>query len=132
VPNAAAVVMRANGQESLPLRPARLENDAGSAHGDGEIATAQGDPIGALTLLLVDVRQAAQLLQCSRSLLYELIRAGELPTVKIGRLTRIPVSALHGFVERGGLSEGPLARGSPREMLIARGGRPLASERRAS
>ena len=124
--------MSSNGQESLPLRQARGDDDGGSAYGDGRIATAQGDPIGALTLLVVDVRQAAQLLQCSRSLLYELIRAGELPTVKIGRLTRIPVSALHGFVERGGLSEGPLVRGSPRGMLGGRGGRPLASERRAS
>jgi excisionase family DNA binding protein len=96
--------MSSNSQESLPLRQARGDDDGGSAYGDSRIATAQGDPIGALTLLVVDMRQAAQLLQCSRSLLYELIRAGELPTAKIGRLTRIPVSALHGFVERGGLS----------------------------
>jgi excisionase family DNA binding protein len=132
MPNAAAVVMCANGQEPGPLGEAQLDNDAGSAYGDGRIAAAQGDPIRTPRLLVVDVRQAAQLLQCSRSLLYELIRAGELPTVKIGRLTRIPVSALHGFVERGGLSEGPLVRGSPRGMLGGRGGRPLASERRAS
>jgi len=96
--------MSSNGQQSPPPRPARLEDDVGRTHTDGRIATAQGDPIGVLTLFLVDVRQAAQLLQCSRSLLYELIRAGELPTVKIGRLTRIPVSAIHGFAERGGLS----------------------------
>ncbi len=129
--NAAAVVMSSSGQEARPVRPARLEDDVGSANSDGSIATAQSDPIGALTLLVVNVRQAAQLLQCSRSLLYELIRAGELPTVKIGRLTRIPVSALHGFVERGGLSEGPPVGGSPPGMLGGRGGRPLASERRA-
>lgn len=132
MPIAKAVVMSSTGQESLPLRQAPGDDDGGSAQGDDRIATAQGDPTGALTLLVVDVRRAAQLLQCSRSLLYELIRAGELPTVKIGRLTRIPVSALHGFVDRGGLSDGPLVRGSPRGMLGRRGGRPLASERRAS
>ncbi|MDQ6803390.1 MAG: helix-turn-helix domain-containing protein [Actinomycetota bacterium] len=122
--------MSSNGHQPLPLRQARGD-DGGAADGDSTIATAQGDPIRALTLLVVDVRQAAQLLQCSRSLLYELIRAGELPTVKIGRLTRIKVSALHGFVERGGLSRDPLVRGSPRGLLGERGGRPLASERRA-
>jgi excisionase family DNA binding protein len=123
--------MSSTGQESLTPPQARGDDDVGSAYSDG-IATAQGDATGALTLLVVDVRQAAQLLQCSRSLLYELIRAGELPTVKVGRLTRIPMSALHGFVERGGLSEGPLVRGSPRGMLEGRGGRPLAPGRRAS
>jgi excisionase family DNA binding protein len=130
MPNAEAVVMSSNGQEPLPLRQARGD-DGGSADGNTRIATARGDPIGALTLLVVDVRQAAQLLQCSRSLLYELIRAGELPTVKIGRLTRITVSALHGFVERGGFSQDPLVRDSSRGLLGERGQRPLASERRA-
>jgi excisionase family DNA binding protein len=37
---------------------------------------------------------------CSRSLLYELIAAGELGYMKIGRLTRIPLSALEDLIAR--------------------------------
>ena len=81
--------------------------------------------------LLVDVRQAAHLLQCSRSLLYELLRSGELPTVKVGRLTRIPVVALNAFVTRGGFRDptAPPPREGARGRPRARRG--LASEREA-
>lgn len=50
--------------------------------------------------LLVDVREAASLLGCGRTYIYGMIQRGELPIVKLGRLTRIQVSALADFVSR--------------------------------
>ncbi len=39
---------------------------------------------------LLKVMDVSNLLQIGRSSVYELIRSGQLPTVKIGRATRIP------------------------------------------
>src|SRR4051812_10581288 len=55
--------------------------------------------------LLLDVREAAQLLGIGRSTLYELIAAGQIEVVHIGRSARVPVAALHAFVERCRTSE---------------------------
>jgi excisionase family DNA binding protein len=52
------------------------------------------------TRLLVDVRTAAAALGCGRSYVYDLINRGELPAVKLGRLTRVPVDGLQEFVSR--------------------------------
>jgi excisionase family DNA binding protein len=52
------------------------------------------------TRLLVDVRTAAAALGCGRSYVYDLINRGELPAVKLGRLTRVPVDGLTEFVSR--------------------------------
>ena len=51
--------------------------------------------------LVVDIREAARILGCGRSLLYKLIKAGQLPFVKVGHLTKIPSAALEEFVARG-------------------------------
>jgi excisionase family DNA binding protein len=48
--------------------------------------------------LLLDVREAASVLGCRRTFLYGMIQRGELPVVKLGRLTRIPAAALDEFV----------------------------------
>ena len=48
--------------------------------------------------MLLDVRQVAARLGCGRTLVFELIARGELPVVKLGRLTRIPESALRDFI----------------------------------
>ena len=50
--------------------------------------------------LVVDIREAARILGCGRSLVYKLIQAKELPFVKVGHLTRIPYSVLEEFVAR--------------------------------
>ena len=50
--------------------------------------------------LLLDVREVGEQLGCGRTLVYQLIARGELPVVKLGRLTRIPASALETFVAR--------------------------------
>jgi excisionase family DNA binding protein len=48
--------------------------------------------------LLVNVNEAAHLLGCGRTFIYGMIQRGELPVVKLGRLTRIPTRALTDFV----------------------------------
>ena len=49
---------------------------------------------------LVTIMTAADWLGLSRSKLYELLAAGELPTVRIGRSRRIAVADLEAFVDR--------------------------------
>ena len=48
--------------------------------------------------LLLNVDEAAHLLGCRRTYLYGMIQRGELPVVKLGRLTRVPAAALEGYV----------------------------------
>ncbi len=50
--------------------------------------------------VLLTPEEAAQALGISRSKLYELLRAGALESIRIDRLRRIPVEALHEFVQR--------------------------------
>lgn len=50
--------------------------------------------------LLVSAEEAAELLGVGRSTIYDLMRMRVLPSVKIGRARRIPLSALQVFVER--------------------------------
>lgn len=49
--------------------------------------------------LLIPVEEAARRLAIGRTVAYSLIRSGELPSVKIGRSRRIPVSTLQQYVE---------------------------------
>lgn len=50
--------------------------------------------------LLLTVREAAALLAIGRTKLYELIEAGQLGTVHIGRAVRVPRAELDAFVDR--------------------------------
>lgn len=64
-----------------------------------------GSPIVNLTIqaddrLLLTVVEAARRLEVSRSLLYELIAAGEIESIHVGRLRRIPADALSDYVDR--------------------------------
>ncbi|WP_326550221.1 helix-turn-helix domain-containing protein [Micromonospora sp. NBC_01813] len=52
------------------------------------------------TPLLVTTVEAAQRLGCGRTTVYELIARGELETVTIGRLRRVPVDAIADYVNR--------------------------------
>jgi excisionase family DNA binding protein len=49
---------------------------------------------------LVTVPEVAAMLGCGRTLVYDLIGSRELPVVKVGRLTRVPVAAVDAFVSR--------------------------------
>ena len=61
-------------------------------------ATEDGDRL--VDPLLVSVEEAARILAVGRSMLYELIAAEQLETVRIGRCRRVPVDALRMYVER--------------------------------
>jgi excisionase family DNA binding protein len=50
--------------------------------------------------VLVSVDEAAAMLSLGRSLVYDLVRKGELLSIKIGRNRRIPVTALHDYIGR--------------------------------
>jgi excisionase family DNA binding protein len=50
--------------------------------------------------LLISVEEAAKALGVNRSTTYELLAAGELPRVKVGRRTLVPVRALSVWVDR--------------------------------
>lgn len=50
--------------------------------------------------LMLTPEEAAEALGVGRSTLYDLLRLQEIPSVKIGRSRRIPVSALRDFAER--------------------------------
>lgn len=50
--------------------------------------------------LLRDVREVGAALGCGKTYVYELIARGDLRTVKLGRLTRIPAASVAEFVCR--------------------------------
>ncbi len=56
------------------------------------------EPVAGIDPRLLTVRQAAEVLGLGRSKVYELIAAGRLETVSIGRSRRVPFDALRAFV----------------------------------
>ena len=52
------------------------------------------------TRLLLTPEEVAQVLAIGRSKVYDLLRSEEMSSVRIGGSRRIPVSALHEFVDR--------------------------------
>jgi excisionase family DNA binding protein len=59
-------------------------------------APADDDP----TLVLLTVEEAARRLGIGRTTCYGLIRSGELESVPVGRLRRVPADALPAYVAR--------------------------------
>ena len=51
-------------------------------------------------VLLLSIQEAGRALGIGRSMTYELIAAGELETVHIGRAVRVPVDTIEDFVAR--------------------------------
>ncbi|MBN9101137.1 MAG: excisionase family DNA-binding protein [Pseudonocardia sp.] len=49
-------------------------------------------------LLVLTVEEAAERLRIGRTLMYALVAAGEVESVRIGRLRRIPTDALDAYV----------------------------------
>ena len=64
--------------------------------------------------LLLTVPETARLLRISRNLAYELVARGELPSVRFGRVIRIPRSVLADWVRESG---------RPARLACARGER---------
>jgi excisionase family DNA binding protein len=52
------------------------------------------------TRLAVRVREACRITGIGRSKLYELIASGEIPTIKVGTMTLLPVDGLRAFLDR--------------------------------
>ncbi len=50
--------------------------------------------------LVLTVEEAAERLGVGRTLLYALVRSGDIESIAIGRLRRIPIDALDEFVSR--------------------------------
>ena len=50
--------------------------------------------------LLLTVEEAARRLGIGRSFAWELVRRGDLPSIRLGRLVRIPVGALDEWIQR--------------------------------
>lgn len=48
--------------------------------------------------LLLTVEEAAEVLRIGRTTMFELIRTGQVATVPIGRLRRVPLDALQLFI----------------------------------
>ena len=51
-------------------------------------------------VLLLTMSEAARVLSIGRTTMYELVGAGDIEVVHIGRCARVPVAALQVFVER--------------------------------
>lgn len=60
--------------------------------------TAQKSQTPPVEPLLVRVEEAARILSLSRSMIYEMLDSGELPSVRRGAARRIPVAALRAWV----------------------------------
>lgn len=76
----------------------------GSTSGQGkQLAfhfTAPATAAGVIEPISVRIADAIRLTGIRRSKLYELIAAGDLETVKIGRCTLIPMASLHALIAR--------------------------------
>jgi excisionase family DNA binding protein len=55
--------------------------------------------VNTMERLLLTPEEVAECLAICRAKVYELLRAGELRSVHIGASRRVPVSALHEFIE---------------------------------
>jgi excisionase family DNA binding protein len=84
-----------------------------------------GDAPGQSERLLLDSREVGRLLGCGRSLVFQLIAQGELPTVRIGRLVRVPRQALEAWIAL--RTEAPALR--PWDQLGFAGVRPRTRRR---
>ena len=61
----------------------------------------QNDQIaGRSSGVLLTVPEAAKLLRVSRNLAYDLVARGELPSLRLGRVIRIPTQALLEWLQR--------------------------------
>ncbi len=50
--------------------------------------------------LLLSVEEAAAVLSVGRSLVYDLVMHGDIPSIKVRRMRRIPLHALQAYIDR--------------------------------
>ena len=56
--------------------------------------------------LLLDINEVAAILGIGRSLAYAYVMRGEIRSLKLGRLRKVPVDAVHEFIARQAKHEG--------------------------
>lgn len=61
---------------------------------------------GDTTLVGLTVAEAARRMGIGRTTLYKYVASGEIPSVKVGRLRRVPVEAVNAFLQRRLSSDG--------------------------
>jgi excisionase family DNA binding protein len=66
---------------------------------DQELSERSVGLAGDVPALLLRVEEAANKLGIARTMMYQLVRTGEVESVRVGRLRRIPVSCLEEYVE---------------------------------
>ena len=81
-----------------PVRTRQVAANAAAVHNQHDDWSAPHD-VGRQRLLLT-VSEAAQQLGIGRSLLYELLADGQVESIHVGRLRRIPIDALADFIDR--------------------------------
>ena len=59
--------------------------------------------------LVYDVPEAGALLGLSRNASYEAAKRGQLPTIKVGKLLKVPKAALMRLLEQAGITKGGTA-----------------------
>jgi excisionase family DNA binding protein len=59
-----------------------------------------GRPANDLRPVLLGVEDAGRLLGCGRTLVYQLIRSGRLQAIKLGTLTKVPMSSIEAFIDQ--------------------------------
>ena len=57
---------------------------------------------GADTRLVYDVPEAGEMLGLTRNASYEAAKRGDIPTIRIGKLIRVPKAAFHRMLEQAG------------------------------
>jgi excisionase family DNA binding protein len=87
-----------NTSATQPVRTSKFGATAVEIHNRHDDWSPQQDVRG--QRLLLTVSEAAQQLGIGRSLLYELLAEGQLESIHVGRLRRIPIDALADFIDR--------------------------------
>ena len=66
---------------------------------DEDLKARTADQVGDVPALLLRVEEAASKLGIAWTMMYQLVRTGEVESVRVGRLRRIPVACLEEYVE---------------------------------
>ena len=87
-----------NASTTQPVRTSKLGATAAETNSRHDDWSAPPEVHG--QRLLLTVSEAAQRLGIGRSLLYELLAEGQIESIHVGRLRRIPIDALADFIDR--------------------------------
>ena len=87
-----------NTSTTQPVRTSKVGASAAETHNRQDDWSTPHEVQG--QRLLLTVSEAAQQLGIGRSLLYELLAEGQVESIHVGRLRRIPIDALADFIDR--------------------------------